>query len=298
MARITLFSLVGLALLFGCKIMRIGRAVTLPDPFAVNETNPLSQNGYRKTTGLTPVKFTPNPAQKTLILFIQGQSIWTNLLQNLYVPSTNVLQLNIYDGAFYQISDKMLGNTDEGPSWGSGNIAARLGDLFVTNGIFDKVVIMNFAYGGTSIVDWSSSGTLFDRMPVAMERLAQNGITAATTGVTFAFLHGQGETDNLAGMSQATFQSNLVSILSRLSGIGFIGRKFIPLETWYNGVPSTPIRAAQAAVVDGVTIFQGGDLDTLDNTHRRDGTHFYADADAAAVATIVYNAMHATGTPF
>lgn len=273
------------------------------DPFTLNETNALSKNVWKNTSGLAPVNFAPNPAQKTLCLIVAGQSNWTSVTPTLYVPSTNVLQLNICDGGFYQIADKMLGCSDDSPGgYGPGHVAARLGDkaLIANGGAFDKVVIGCTAIGGSSAADWGSSGAFYDRPVVAMKRFAAVGITPATTGVTFAFLWGQGEADNTLGTAQATYQASVGTVFSNLvSAGGFSGRKFVPQETLSSGATSSTIRAAQAALVDNVTVFSGGDLDTLTTTTNRyaDLTHFN-DTGAPAAATLVWNAMHASGSPF
>jgi lysophospholipase L1-like esterase len=58
---------------------------------------------------------------------------------------------------------------------------------------------------------------------------------------------------------------------------------------------STAVQAAQVGIVDNVTIFSGGDLDSFNATYRQaDNTH-PNDTGAAAMATAVYNAMVASG---
>lgn len=272
-----------------------------PDPYVLNDTLALTANNYRKTTGLTPSLFTPNPAQKTLALIVAGQSNWTNVTPTLYTPNASALQLNVYDGAIYAIADKMLGNSDEGSSFGPGNISARVADklLIANGGTFDKVVVANIAIGGTAVSDWGSSGTLYDRSIVAMRRFAQNGMTPGATGVSFAFLWGQGEQDTGLGTGTSAYQTALSGIISHLqSAGGFTGRFFICKETWSGGTTSSNVQTAQINVIDNVTIFSGGNLDSLNATNRyADNTHFN-DTGAPAAATLVFNAMHASGAPY
>lgn len=69
-------------------------------------------------------------------------------------------------------------------------------------------------------------------------------------------------------------------------------------STLNNIVTSATIQAAQAAVVDNVVTFQSGNIDTLTTGNRQtDGTHLN-DAGAAGAATLIYNAMRASGAPF
>jgi hypothetical protein len=90
----------------------------------------------------------------------------------------------------------------------------------------------------------------------------------------------------------------LNAIIAKAQAAGFNGRVFVAQETWNAGVTNANVRAAQAAVVNNTTVFSGGDLDTLNATNRlADNIHFN-DTGAGAAATLVYNAMHASGSPF
>lgn len=272
---------------------------TPPDPFVLNDPFIAGQFSYRITP--TPRAISINPAQKTLVLLVAGQSNWTNITPTLYTPTNSsvVSQFNIYDGSLYPITTGVLGSSAYTGAIGNlGNIAVRVADLFVTNGIFDNVIVMNFAVGSTAISDWANGGALQDRSAVAMRRLASRGITPATTGVTFGYLWGQGEAEVAKGTSQATYTTLFGQVVSNLLAAGFSGRIFPCKETWIGGSVSSAVQAAQVAAVDNVTIFSGGDLDSFNATNRQsDNTHFN-DTGAAAVATAVYNAMHASGSPY
>lgn len=268
------------------------------DPFVLTDVTFAGQAAFLQTP--TPRLITINPAQKTLVLLVAGQSIWTNIIPTLYTPtnSTVVNQMNIYDGAIYPITGNVLGSSYYQGTFGPGNIAVRLADLFVTNSIFNNVILVNFAVGSTPISMWDSTGALYGRGSVAMLRLAAQGITPATTGVTFAYLWGQGETDTTNGTSQAVYAAALGRVLAKMTASGFSGRFFICEETWISGGVSAAVQAAQVAAVDNVTVFSGGNLDSLNATNRQaDNTHFN-DTGAPAAATIVYNAMHASGAPY
>lgn len=274
----------------------------ISDPFTLDESNSLSHNVWRNTSGLTPVSFFPDPAKKTLCLIIDGQSNWTSVNPTLYVPSASVFQLNICDGALYQIAGKILGCSDDSPGgYGPGNPAARVADknLIANGGTFDNVILGCLAIGGSSVATWGPGGPFYDRPVQMMKRFAARGITPATPGVTFALLSGRGEADNTAGTAQATYQTIQGQIFSNLiSNGGFSGRIFLPQETLSSGVTSTAVRAAQAALVDNITVFSAGDLDTLTGANRYgDLTHFN-DTGAPLAATLVFNGMHASGAPY
>lgn len=273
---------------------------TIPDPMLISDLTIANQAPFLGTlvTG-SPRNIVINPAQKTLVLLVAGQSNWTNIIPTLYTPtnSSAISQLNIYDGAFYPITTDVLGSSYYQGSFGPGNISVRVADLLVTNGSFNNVIIVNFAIGSTSMAQWVTA-QFTNRFTVAMLRLAAQNITPATTGVTFGLIWGQGETDNTLGTSQASYTAGLNTVLSAATTAGFSGRFFICKETWIFGSVSAAVQAAQTGIVNGTTIFSGGDLDSLNATNRQaDNTHFN-DTGAAAAATLVYNAMHASGAPF
>lgn len=278
-------------------------AASLPDPFLLYDTQFTSVTyGYRTTAGLTQRSPTINPALKTLVLITSGQSVWANTNPSLYTPSNAsvVDQFNIYDGAVYSIGGPLLGTTWTPAATTLGNLSARVADLLVTNGKFDRVIIVPIAVGSTLVADWAA-GVHSNRISVAMLRLASRGITAGMTGVTFALIFGDGENDNIGGTSQAAWTASFATLKSNIVATGFSGRIFVPQETYQSGGTSTAVRAAQAAVVDNVTVFSGGDFDTLTgSTNRQSGgtdAHM-TDAGAGSAATLMYNAMHASGVPF
>lgn len=205
--------------------------------------------------------------------------------------------LNVYDGAIYNMGSDALVGCDrfQGDSR-KGNLIPRVADTLITNGKFDRVILVPLAISGTSANDWAN-GVLSNRIPVAMARLSARGITTSSTGVTFCIEWGLGETDNIIGTSQANFQTWTTTVRTNAVAAGFSGRFFVPQETWNAGSTSATIRAAQAALVDNTNFFSGGDLDTLNNASRQDTTHF-SDAGAASAATLIYNAMHASGAPY
>jgi hypothetical protein len=275
-------------------------APTTLDPMIISDLAIAGQAPFLGTlaTG-APRNITINPAQKTLVLLVAGQSNWTNINPTLYTPTNSAVisQLNIYDGAFYPITTGVLGSSYYQGTFGPGNASVRVADLLVTNGRFDNVILVNFAIGSTSIAQWASQ-QFTNRVNVAMLRLAARGIAPSTTGVTFGLLMGQGETDNSLGTSQSAYASSFSTFATAVFATGFSGRVFLCEETWIYGTVSAGVQAAQIAAVNNTTIFSGGNLDSLNATNRQaDNTHFN-DTGAAAAATIVYNAMHASGSPY
>lgn len=268
---------------------------SLPDPFIL----PDSVGGlvtFRQPLGLTPRSPAINPAKKTLLLLVGGQSLSANTTPTAFIPlnAGAVDQANIFDGALYSIAGPLLGatlNTTVG-SPGYGNIAARIADTLVTNGKFDRVIIGAVSIGSTLIADWAT-GLHSNRFSVAMARLASRGIIPGMTGLTLACLFDIGETDFSASTSQVSFAASGNTLISNLQATGFNGRIFIPLES-AAAQTSNPIRSAQSGLVSG-NVFSGGDFDAV--TGRTDGVHF-SDVGAADAAARVIAAMGASGAPY
>lgn len=269
--------------------------ISIQDPFILNDSFTAA---FSDTNAKTLRSSVINTGIKNLVLITAGQSQWTSVIPTGFTPTNAsvVDNFNIYDGANYALAGQLLG-CQYTPANGAGNLSGRVADLLVTNGKFDRVIVAPVAIGASSIAQWET-GTLSQRIPVALKRLAARGITPATTGVTFALIWGQGETDGVNGTAQAVWQTSFGNIKSAAIAAGFSGRIFVVEETWNGGITYPTIQAAQAAVVDSVTVFAGGNLDSLNATNRQaDNTHFN-DTGAAAAATLVYNAMHASGAPY
>jgi len=284
-----------------------GGGASMPDPFLMGENyRPDGWNNNRgysdvnaKTMRLTPI----NAQERTLILITSGQSNMASVGPSSYTPTnaSKIDNLNIYDGAIYASADPLLGQT-YAPGYGVGSIPPRIADKLITNNKFDRVILVPVASGGSSIAMWVSGGPLYMRHCVAMHRLAARGIVPRMSGVTFALVWGQGESDS--GTAQSTYQTQFGQIVTKLKNCPnlssqFNGRIFVTKQTMITNVVNATVQAAQAALVDNVSIFSGGDIDALTGATNRqvDGTHLNATGQANA-ATTIYDAMVASGSPF
>jgi lysophospholipase L1-like esterase len=233
------------------------------------------------------------------VLIMVGQSLRESQTPTTYVPTnaSAIDNFNIFDGAIYPYQEPLLGCSYTGttPGFGTGHLGGRIADKFITGGQFDRVILVTIAIGGSDIAAWAT-GYASDRIAKTLARLASRGIVAQTN-VTIAIEMGIGESDNQGGTSQAVFTSRLNTVIANAQAAGFTGRFFVAQETWYAGVTSAAVAAAQAAAPNGTTVFASGNIDSLNNASRIDGTHLN-DAGAAAAATLIYNAMHASGAPF
>ncbi len=298
-----LLRIIALLLLSLSSVLMAHDGVSTPDPMTLPPQPWTGNSGnvvfYRQTPAVRNI--TINPVQKTLVLLVGGQSNWSNITPTTYVPTngTVISQLNIFDGAFYPISAGVLGTGyDPTGGFGLGNIAARLADNLINSGNWNQVLLVDYAVNNTLVSDWGTGGQFNNRGPVAMLRMAAQGITPATTGVTFAFLWGQGENDTGAGTTQIAYTTSWNQMYSALTAAGFSGRTFVCEETWTAGTTSAAVQAAQVALPNGTTIFSAGNLDAFGAPDRQADNIHFNDTGAPLVGTAVYNSMHASGAPF
>lgn len=284
-----------------------------PDPFALQFTGVYdcaSEGGftfncneaYNVTFGRTPRNLTINTGIRNLVLISAGQSNRQSEAPSAYTQTNpNAIDnFNIQDGAIYPYVDPALGTgyiATGIPTGGPGSVASRVADKFISGGQFDRVIAVPVAIGGSMVADWATGGRLANRLCVTMRRLAARGITPSTTNVTFGIEWGQGESEN-GVTSQATYTTLLNQVISNAAACGFVGRWFVSIETWNAGNVWAPVQAAQTAIVNGTTIFQSANADSLNATNRVSDNIHFNDTGIAALATLIYNAMHATGAPF
>lgn len=279
------------------------------DPLVLNEKQsslvPLNDEGNSDLTGHTcrtdaggiKCNATINPAQKTLVLITLGASNGSSVGPSAFTPTnaSAIDNMNVYDGALYQALDPLLGQTQT--PLGPGSIGLRLADLLITNGSFNRVILVPVAVRGATIAMYATGGLLFNRGCVAVRRMAGRGITPATTGVTFGVIFYVGENDT--GVLSADYQAAMQQQVAYMQSCGFSGRVFIPTETMLAGVTNATIQGAQAALAAlGAPWFAAGNIDSLTGANRQGDLTHLTSAGQAAAAALNYTAMHASGAPF
>lgn len=271
------------------------------DPYLLRENarpDGLYNNwGYNDPSGKAVRSQTLNTAQANLILITAGDSNMASVGPSAFTPTNSsvVDEINMYNGVIYAAVDPLLGPTIS--SLGPGGLSARVADQIISAGSFARVIIAPCAVGGSTTTMWAAGGPLYTRVPVLMARLAALGITPSTPNVTFAMVYQIGANEH--GIAQATFQANYTQMVVKAQNAGFVGRVFVPEYSILANVADTTIEAAEAALVDNVTYFFGGNIDSLTGSTNRqaDGTHLTT-AGQASASTLIYNAMHASGAPF
>ena len=268
------------------------------DPFVVYDTGNNWQftHGNRQASGLTVRSPIINTSLKTLVLITTGQSLLQNVVPTLHVPTNASVidQLNVYDGQLYNINGPMLGSSYLS-NGGPGNVMTWVYDSLITGG-FDRVIGAVLNVGSTNISQWGDIvGIHANRLTVAIRRLAARGITPGMTGVTFANILAVGNDDLGLATTQAAFSASLATYIATTQTVMPSSRIFVCLDSG-SGQTSNNVRSAQAAAVNGTTVFSGGDIDSS-TIATQDGVH-PSDAGAPTMGTIIYNALHASGIPF
>jgi hypothetical protein len=250
-----------------------------PDPFTLSVED--QARAFRDLTGKTLVHPSLVAGEVTAVLYVGGQSKADNvILSDSYsVVSSRNHNLNIYNGGVYASAGKLLGNGDDD----GGSYVTRLADALIAAGPIERVVLVPFCVGGQSITQFITTGTYAQRIPVAVRRVAALGLNAAAH--TF-ILWDQGETDAVAGMSAATYTGHLQTLRAAFTAAGTSAPMIVALTALHPSASAgnqTAIRTGQTNAVNGTTILQGPDLDTI-GTGDRDVTGVHFDNDGATLA--------------
>lgn len=181
------------------------------------------------------------------------------------------LNLNPYDATFYVADDPLLG-CSASAGYSQAGWQGRMCDELISDGAYQKVVLIPIAVAGSSISEWVPGAAYAPRISAINAMLGEMGITPT------AWLCQIGTTDAIAGMSQATFAANLRSVISsQRSAAGREGDAWVIAQDTINGTgnsTSSAIRAAVASVAADAGNHLGPDIDVATYPTYSDGTHF------------------------
>ncbi|MBB2794431.1 UNVERIFIED_ORG: hypothetical protein GGD58_003301 [Rhizobium pisi] len=210
---------------------------------------------------------------RTAVIVVIGQSLSVNEVPTVYVPThTAIDQVNIFDGKLYRAKDPLLGINISGGAVTDlrGTWMLRMADKLIADGHFDRVILVPMAVGNTRADQWASETTapyLFNKINVVGLRLRDAGLPCT------AIMWGQGESDTSAGTSQASYTASLQKVIAEFNHAIPGCPILVARETYYYGSVSAAVQAAQAAVVNGTTVFAGEDVDSIGSGGRYDNTH-------------------------
>lgn len=211
---------------------------------------------------------------RTAVIVSVGQSLSVNEVPTPYVPvhGTAIDQLNIYNGKFYRAKDPLLGInvsggvvTDLRGTW-----MLRMADKLVDGGYYDRVILVPMAVGNTRADQWADASQppyLFNKINVVGLRLRDAGLPCT------AVMWGQGESDTSVGTSQAVYAASLLKVIAEFNRAIPDCPFFVAQEAYYYGNTSPAVLAAQASVVNNVTVFSGENVELIGPSGRYDNTH-------------------------
>lgn len=262
----------------GCGIDTRG-----PYPYSLTESGNPARVPYTDTTGRVRRPDSVSGSETTGIFVVIGDSMAGNHHGTpLYTPvnASKVDQLNIYDGLAYNAIDPLIGCTGSSAC----NIFTRVADKLITAGVFQRVILVPIAITGALVSEWATDTTVFvPRIRLAATILSNVGLNAS------AYLWMQGPNDKAAGTTQGSYTSSLATVLALPNTYSRNGSsKWLVAQCSFDaGSTSSGVRAAQAAAVNGTTVFAGPDCDSITGASNRpdsgNAAHFTATgADAVA----------------
>jgi hypothetical protein len=151
------------------------------------------------------------------VYLIVGQSNAANTSDPPFYPRPNVF--NFFDGACFIARDPLLGSTGQkGSAW------SRLGDKLVGRNVFDAVLLVPLAYGGSSIQDWAPGGTHNSILVRTIQQLGRAGFELS------ALIWHQGEAN--AGIKQSGFYtSKFEQMVREIRSLGVAAPIYVALAS-------------------------------------------------------------------
>lgn len=208
----------------------------------------------------------PEIGPKTMVAFVFGQSNAANIGGERYsADSDNIL--NYFDGKFYRAADPLLGSAGiSGSPW------TLMSNQLTAAGVFDRVILIPAAIGGTSVSRWRQGGNLY---PMLEARLAD--ARAHNLKVTH-FLWHQGEADNplqSGGMSMADYDQGMREIIALTKQYFPDSRFYVAAASlcYFRRPVSTELQKAQRQLTTIKGVYAGPDTDTIGMGDRYDGCH-------------------------
>jgi hypothetical protein len=222
----------------------------------------------------------------TAVMLTLGQSNAANSGDTPYTPSRRVFNFNLFDGNCYIAHDPLLGTTE-----GRGNFAGRMADMLIERGLFDSIVLVPIAVGGSRIEEWTTGGSRHRRLQIAIKRATGWGLR-----FTHVLWH-QGETNARHDPDGPLYAACFMNIHAALRRYGVHAPIYVAQATICVGPPVETIRAAQRAVVDpALGIFAGPDTDTIGEQDRFDACHM-AESGLVKHAELWVDALSASTRP-
>jgi hypothetical protein len=182
-------------------------------------------------------------------------------------PRRGVYNFNFLDGKCYVARDPLLGTTLD-----RSNVLTRIGDIMVARKMYDRVLLVPVAHGGTFVKEWAPGGRMCPRLIEAIRQLRLAGIHLTH----ILWQQGEAEANLSCGENiAAEWMEEFHKIANIIRNEHVDAPIYVAQATICHGGRSEIIRGAQMAVVRPEQgIFAGPDLDVLGAKYRWDGCHF------------------------
>jgi hypothetical protein len=246
----------------------LGAALSATGPWGSpgGATDP-NEMTYNLPLGRQKVDCKASLTGRSVVIVTVGQSLMANTgdPKGSYVPAAGAFNFNWMDKNCYVARDPLLGTVKAGA-----NQATRLADLLVAQSIYDSVMLVPLAHGGTFIKEWAPGGDMHLRLIDGLEAVRMAGL------MPDMILWEQGEAE--AGNppqppSRQKWIDDFVAMARSIRTGGVLAPIYVARSTICRNAGSEVIRSAQAAVVNGVDVLTGPDIDTISIADRWDGCH-------------------------
>jgi hypothetical protein len=269
----------GAAACLASRAIALGGGVAI-DPYAIINGDP---GGFNNPSGKTEVSGAPVGGESTEVILWFGQSKPDNTVMSDNYSTVNAKNhnLNIFDGACYQASGGLLGNSigPDSALFGQSYIT-RFNDGVITAAIRTRVIAVPIAVASTSITQWATGGIYSGRYGLVARRLFDLGLMLNKICLDI------GETDAINGMTATTFTSNVNTVRLLLNAATLTAPLYIARTAVHpsaSAANQTAIRNGQNNAINGTTILAGPDLDLI-RSRDASGVHFNPTGSAAAAS--------------
>ncbi|MFA4870514.1 MAG: sialate O-acetylesterase [Pedobacter sp.] len=205
---------------------------------------------------------------KVMICLTFGQSNAGNYGNGTYSTRNEVY--NYYKGKLYKAEEPLLG-----PDGGGSSVWTRVADMLIDSGLYEKVIIVPCAIGGTSVECWSE-GHCKDKLIKTLDYLENDNIK-----LTHIFWD-QGETDNVDNTTTAEYKKRLKEVIKMIRDRKFNAPFYTSISSYfpYNndnlyGIDPDVIKAQEEVIKEIDNVKRGPNTDSLNLAYyRADAVHF------------------------
>ena len=218
---------------------------------ACSKSNQGPNSGLPYTDTSTKVEVNcPAQTATTEVLFAFGQSNSANHDVHSF-SNTDARIINYFEGHCYIASDPMLGATGL-----SGSVWIPTAQGILASGQVDTVIIATAGIGGSAVARWATG----DLVSHYEERLSD----VASSYTVTKFLWHQGEADGQQGTSTSDYEASISQVIQKAQATVPSAKFFVSIVSLCGSpVTHSNITDAQRSIINGSSILQGPDSDTI-----------------------------------